>query len=61
MYASKLQHIFERKFCKGTKEHPYRTIRIYYRLSSINSTFVEILTFKILRHAYRKRKRKNRN
>lgn len=25
MYASKLQHIFERKFCKGTKEHPYRT------------------------------------
>lgn len=25
MYASKLQHIFERKFCKGAKEHPYRT------------------------------------
>lgn len=50
MYASKLQHIFKRKFCKGAKEHPYRTYASIYRLSIINSKFVEILTFKILRH-----------
>lgn len=44
MYASKLQHIFKRKFCKGAKEHPYRTYTSIYRLSIINCTFAEILT-----------------
>lgn len=44
MYASKLQHIFKRKFCKGAKEHPYRTYASIYHLSIINSTFAEILT-----------------